>query len=197
MISKRLTKYVLPAFGGLALLLGGCATSSTPYQPASPSNRVSGGFSEVRLGADRYRVKFTGNTLTSRDKVEGYLLYRAAELTLQQGYQWFEIIEREMDRQVDRQIQPDPFYHPWYGTGYSSWTPYWRYYGRPYGWRTWYPYGGDPFWSNRVDVTTVERFEATAEIAMRRGPRSDGNGRTFDAQEVVNRLGPQIERPQP
>jgi hypothetical protein len=129
--------------------------------------------------------------------VEGYLLYRTAELTVEQGYDWFAIVERETEHNVDRQIRPDPFYHPWYGSAYSYWQPYWRYYGPSYGWRTWYPYWGDPFWASRVDVRKVERFEATAEIVMHHGPKPDGNGKTFDAHSVLKTLGPKIERPQP
>lgn len=191
-----MTKCLLLGAAALALALGGCATS-TPYQPASASNRVSGGYSEVRLAPDRYRVTFSGNTLTSRDKVEGYLLYRAAELTPQQGYDWFLIRDRETEHQVERRIAPDPLYDPWYGSSYLYWQPYWRYYGRPYGWRTWYPYWGDPFWASRVDTRTVERFEATAEIEMHRGLTPSVNDRAFDARDILRTLGPKVERPQP
>lgn len=196
MYHLRKTRLFLPATTILTLTLGGCATS-TPYQPASVSSQVSGGYSEVRLGADRYRVTFAGNTLTSREKVEGYLLYRAAELTVQQGYDWFFIVERETEHEVERRIEPDPFYRPWYGSGYLYWQPYWRYYGRPYGWRTWDPYWDDPFWTSRVDIRTIERFEATAEIEMHRGLTPSVNDRAFDARDVLRTLGPQVERPQP
>lgn len=182
---------------GLALLLGGCATTSTPYQPASASNRVSGGYSEVRLDSDRYRVTFAGNMFTSRDKVEGYLLYRAAELTTQQGYDWFVIRQRETEHRVERRVEPDPMYRPWYGPSYGYWQPQWRYYDPMDGWRNWHPYSGDPFWADGMDVTTVEQFEATAEIRMRRGEMSKTNRRAFDAREVLRTLGPTIERPQP
>jgi len=179
-----------------SLSLAACATP-TPYQPVSSASRAQGGYSEVRVAADRWRVTFAGNTLTSRDRVEGYLLYRAAELTKEQGYDWFQIVDRETEHRVERRVEPDTFYHPWYGSAYIYWQPYWRYYGRSYGWRTWYPYWGDPFWANRVDERTIERFEATAEIVMHRGIKPDGNGKTFDARDVLDNLGPKIERPQP
>lgn len=189
-------RFLLAAVGGVTLLLAGCATS-TPYQPVSASSRSSGGYSEARLARDRYRVTFAGNTLTSRDKVEGYLLYRAAELTVQQGYDWFLILQRETEHEVERRIEPDPLYDPWYGSAYRYWQPDWRYYDRPYGWRSWYPYGGDPFWASRVDTRTVESFEATAEIEMHRGLVPSINGRAFDAREILRTLGPRVERPQP
>ena len=61
-----------------ALALAACATA-TPYQPLRGSG---GGFTEQRLQPDRYRVAFVGNDYTSRQRVENYLLYRAAELTV-------------------------------------------------------------------------------------------------------------------
>lgn len=190
-------KFLLPPAALLALVLSGCTTSSTPYQPASASSSVSGGYSDVRLADDRYRVKFAGNMFTARDKVEGYLLYRAAELTIGKGYDWFSIVERETEHRVERRVEPDPLYRPWYGSAYLYWQPSWRYYGRPYGWQTWYPYRSDPFWATRVDVSTVERFEATAEIVMHHGAKPTEDHNAFDARGVIEMLGPQVERPRP
>ena len=141
---------------------------------------------------DRYRVTFSGDAFTSRDTVEGYLLYRSAELTLQNGYDWFRVTDRETEREVVRESG----YDPWYGPDYPYWRPSWRYYSRPYGWRRWDPWIGDPFWSLRLDMRTVEHWEASAEIVMTRGPRPPGDGRIFSAREVIDRLGPTIRRPE-
>ncbi|MES2343721.1 MAG: hypothetical protein V4597_18795 [Pseudomonadota bacterium] len=176
--------------------LGACATA-TPYQPNIPGQQVKGGFSEVRLEADRFRVTFSGNSLTSRETVEGYLLYRAAELTVAQGYDWFSVVERQTDRDARTYVEPDPFYRPWYGPRYGFWRPSWRYYGAGYGWRSWDPFYGDPFWADRMDVRTVERFEATAEIVMRKGAKPEGDTHAFDARAVMENLGPRVLRPAP
>ncbi|WP_313670421.1 CC0125/CC1285 family lipoprotein [Sandarakinorhabdus sp.] len=186
--------------GGIAaaLVLAGCATSgSTPYQPASSANAVQGGYSEVRLAEDRYSVTFAGNRLTSREQVEASLLYRSAELTLQRGYDWFVIVDKETERQVERQAGIDPLYDPWFRRDYLYWRPYWRYYGPGMGWNYWYPYYGDPFWADRFRDRTVERFEATAEIRMGRGAMPATDVRAFDARDVIGRLGPQVRPPQP
>ena len=47
---------------------------------------------------DRWRVTFAGNSLTSRETVEAYLLFRASELSVQNGYDWFEIVDRHTNR---------------------------------------------------------------------------------------------------
>lgn len=177
----------------LATALAGCATP-TPYQPNVPGQTTSGGFSEVRLESNRFRVNFQGNTLTSRETVEGYLLFRAAELTVQTGYDWFSVIDRDTDRQTRTYVEPDPLYRPFYGSAYGGWRPYWRYSSRGFGWRTWDPFIGDPFWSERVDVRTVDRYEASAEIVMGRGPKP-GDPRSFEARDVIGNLRDRIRLP--
>ncbi|MBP7650879.1 MAG: hypothetical protein KBF34_01760 [Phenylobacterium sp.] len=186
----------LAASAVLVATLGACATA-TPYQPNIRGQATSGGFSEVRLEADRFRVNFSGNSLTSRETVEGYLLYRAAELTVAQGYDWFAVVDRQTDRNARTYVEPDPFYRPWYGPSYNYWRPSWRYYGGGYGWRSWDPFFGDPFWGDRMDVRTVERFEASAEIVMHRGPKPQDDARAFDARAVMDNLGPRVLRPAP
>lgn len=174
-----------------AMLLSSCMTP-TPYQPEVRGQRIHGGYSEEPLGDNRYRVTFDGNTLTSRERVEGYLLYRAAELTVQNGYDWFRIVDRETERDRRTYVEPSPYYRPWYG--YDYWRPYWRYYRPRYGWNDWYPYGRDPFWADDIDVRTVEEYEAHAEIVMGRGAVLKDKT-VFDARRVMDDLGPSIERP--
>ena len=184
------------SFALAALLAAGltaCATP-TPYQPDIRGQTTSGGFSEVRLENNRFRVNFQGNTLTSRETVEGYLLYRAAELTVQNGYDWFAIVQRDTDKQSRTYVEPDPLYHPWYG-GYGMWRPSWRYYGGGFGWRGWDPFWGDPFWGDRVDVRTVEKFEASAEVIMNRGPKPEADARAFDARGVIDNMKSRIKYP--
>jgi hypothetical protein len=171
------------------LTITACMTP-TPYQPEIRGQRIHGGYSEQILSENRYLVTFDGNTLTSRERVEGYLLYRAAELTVQNGYDWFRVAHRQTDR--DQRIYIEPAYRPWHG--YSYWRPNWRYFRPRYGWYVWHPYDGDPFWADDIDVRTVEEFEAHAEIIMGRGRASDSEG-IFDARRIMADIGPSIERP--
>ena len=142
-------KPVLLAALGSVALLAGCATP-TPYQPLGAPTGVRGGFSEQQIERNRFRVSFSGNQFTSRDRVENYLLFRAADLTAQQGYDGFTVVDRETDRRTSVQTTPRPFgAGPW---GY--WGPSWRYGGR-FGWRSWDPWGYDPFWADTIDVRTI------------------------------------------
>lgn len=185
---ERRSRLLLSLTGALALV---ACTTATPYQPLGTPGSAAGGFAEQRIEGNRWRVIFAGNSLTSRERVETYLLFRAAELTLEQGYDGFTIADRATDRNVETRVYRDPFPSRRYG----FWRPYWRY-GGHWGWRRWDPWFGDPFWTDRVDVQTVQRFEAVAEIVLYRGNAPDGP-RSFNAREVVANLGPTIEIPQP
>lgn len=189
MSKRRPIRTLLLAAAG-ALALGACATA-TPYQPlGARGTGASGGFSEAQLEANRYRVTFAGNSMTSRERVETYLLYRAAELTVERGFDGFTIVDRATDRTVETRVYRDPFA----GAGpYRYWRPYWRYRGARWGWRRWDPWFGDPFWGDSIDVSTVQNFEANAEIVMFRGTR--GDEKSFNAREVLANLGPNIELP--
>ena len=90
-----LRKLVAAAAITTTLGLAACQSGPTPYQPGAG---YQGGYTESRLENDRYRVSFKGNSLTNRETVENYLLFRAAELTLQNGYDTFTIVNRDTDK---------------------------------------------------------------------------------------------------
>jgi hypothetical protein len=180
----------------LASGLSACI-SPTPYQPNRPGSPTSGGYSETRIEPNRWEVSFSGNSMTSRERVEGYLLFRAAELTLQNGDDWFSIVDRHTDRNARTYVQPDPFYNPWYGPGFGYWRPSWRFRERGFGWRTWDPYFGAPFFADEVNVQTIQNFVATAEITTHKGAKPANDPRAFDAHAVVENLKSKIQYPTP
>lgn len=189
MTRRSLTRKLLTAAPLAAVFLVTACATPTPYQPLARGNQTSGGYSEQRIEENRYRVTFAGNSFTTRQRVENYLLYHAAELTVQAGYDGFTMVARATDPNVQTHVMSDPFRPgPW-----GWWGPTWRYRYGGY-WRSWDPWGYDPFWADTVDVRTVTRYEASAEIVMFRGRRPD-DPRSFDARQVIQNLGPSIEMP--
>ena len=179
---------LLAAVAAVALTLSACETATT-YHPATGQGFNREGFSDQRIEANRFMVSFSGNSVTSRDTVERYLLYRAAELTVQNGYDWFELVDRNTDRKT-RTYVSDPF-----GPGpFGYWGVSWRYHRPGFGWGFYDPFWGDP-WGRDVDVSTIDKYDAHAEIVMGRGPRPTGNVRAFDAHDVMQNLGPTIVMP--
>ncbi len=166
---------VLAAMAGA---LAACATA-TPYQPAA-SDRY--GFQEQQIESNRVRITFRGNTLTDRETVETYLLFRAAEVTLQGGRDYFVVAKRDTEERTRLQstgLDQSRFaFDHWYFSPRRGWSP-------------WY----DPFWAEPASYREVTRYEAVAEIAMFSGPKPGDDPNAFDAREVQANLQGRIVRP--
>jgi hypothetical protein len=133
-MKTRFLKPVLLA-AAASLALAACATSP-PYQPVGTGG-ARGGYAEQRLENDRFRVSFAGNSVTSREQVEMSLLLRSAELTKQNGFDWFATVNRATDRDTRYQTLGGvgPYSDPFYGSRYGGyWGPSWRFYGGGWSW---------------------------------------------------------------
>lgn len=155
---------------GAVIVLAGCA-SATLYQPAATPEAY--GYRAINLTPDRYRVSFTGNYLTPREKVETYALYRAAEVTVEAGYERFKLVSRETEAITDYDsgggvtIGYGGFWNPFFG-GISTGLG-----------------GGD----------TDNRYRTVAEILV--GPRIEGaeGADIYDASELLSTLDRRVLRP--
>lgn len=102
----------------LALAFGGCAlASATGYQAAGPD----GGFSELQLAPDMFRVAFQGNTYTSQERVADMALLRAAELALTHGASYFVVLNQLRESRSFPNQPSVPF--PYASYGYAHWGP--------------------------------------------------------------------------
>lgn len=163
---------------GAGLLAAAC-TTTTGYGPATYDQGY--GFQETRIEQNRWQVTFAGNSLTDLQTVETYMLYRAAELTSQQGYDYFIMVDRKVDEDSSmrstgfgRTPMAFQYYHPRFG---------WRYYRDPF---------YDPFYDG-FDMREVNRYRAISEIVMGKGPKP-ADPKAYDAEDVLINLGPQIQR---
>lgn len=166
-----------------ALALAGCA-SPTHYQPAADGE----GYTDEQIADGRYRVTFSGNSVTPRNVVDNYMLYRAAELTLASGNDYFELVSHDVERNVTYRSYVD-YPGPYFGTyrhGMWGWGPYYD------------PFFYDEFGSY-AEVTTqaIEKYEAYATIAVGKGERPKDNPNAYDARDVMTRLGGSVLRPAP
>lgn len=165
----------LPLLAALALALSACA-SPTPYQSAAMGDGY--GYAEQRIEDNRFRVSFTGSSATERETVRNYLLYRAADLTLLQGGDYFVVTARS--------ATPD------YGGGPTTSV------GTGVGVGS----GGrmSSGWSIGMGVPmggSSGPSEASAEIVIHRGPKPEGVAEAYDARVVKRNLGPHVRRPAP
>src|SRR5262245_2261698 len=146
-------------FAAVAGLLAACATA-TPYQPAAAGAGTGAyGFSEQQIESNRVRITFRGNTVTDRETVETYMLYRAAEVTLERGHDYFVVADRGTEEH-SRIQSVGPNHYPFFPFDY-------RFYSPRFGWSPWY----DPFWDGPSSYREITRYEAVAEIAMFSGQK--------------------------
>lgn len=156
----------LIAVTAAALVLAGCA-SLAPY---GPQMRPGGqGFVEQRIEADRFRVSYNG--VGAPGPVADLALRRAAELTLAQGGDWFEVTQRYIDGRPDSAGGVRPSVSIGAGSG---------------------RYGG---WSTSgvgvgvgLDLSGPQPTSTTLEILIGRGDRPDRR-EAYDAREVLRALG--------
>ena len=153
---------------GLALLamLAGCV-QPTPYQPV-----VDGyGYSEQQIEDNRFWVRFAGNQRTPAATVQNYWLYRIAELTLDHGYDYFTVVDRNLERSTTYEgtAQMDPGFvtedgEYVGGTGFGSYSS-----------------------------TPSDSYTAYADVVMFEGEKPAAEVNAYDARSVLRRLGPTIE----
>lgn len=167
--------------GTLGLLALTACSSPTPYAPREPGGTT--GYTDQRLEQNRYRVTFTGNSVTRRETVEDYLLLRAAEVTLQSGFRYFVFDTRDTEAKTS------------YRSDFVGW-PGWR--GRGFWYRHSWPYG-DPFGPSfdTVDTYPITRYQAYAEIVMLTPEQAKDETRALDAREVVDHIGAAAAPPPP
>jgi len=139
------------------------------------------GYAEQRIEEDRFRILFHGNESTPREQVENFLLYRAAELTLEKGFDYFLVIEHDTDTsRTYTSTGFEPSLCGYYAFGHRRF---------PY-----YAYGYS--WSYDVDVRERRQFEAHALVLLRRGVSPAGDPNAFDALDVVRNLQPLVRESQ-
>ena len=196
-----------------AAILAACATS-TPYQEASKPGGFDG-FSQTLIENNRARVTFGGNSLTERDTVENYLLFRAAEMAVERGYDTFTLTERDVEEKTRLQTTGSSFYDPYFGYSFYNprfgWSPSLRYsrfggfgrrgfghgFGGGFGYND-YGFGGRGFGGGAYgyDVREITKYRASAEVIFGRGLKQPGQDNVFNAREVIENLGPTISYPE-
>lgn len=81
----------------LITAISGCAT---PYDTKKSGWTAGMGFSETQLGPDMWQVDFTGNTYTDRDTTKKFVLKKAAEISMREGYPYFKPVAAETNKDI-------------------------------------------------------------------------------------------------
>jgi hypothetical protein len=153
----------LEALGLIAGVLAACAGQvPTPYGPAAGGY----GYSEQQLEDNRYRVSFGGNDLTSAETVQNYVLYRSAEITLDRGYDYFTVVDRNLERSTTYWGSgPGTYVGTGFGRGAGGFIGFGTSTARP-----------------------IDSYTAYADIVLFKGEKPAGDVDAYDARDVLARL---------
>ena len=148
-----------------AAILTACAATGPVGYGAAQGDDF--GYSESRIEDGRYRIVYRGSGGMPPEVVDDYALRRAAELTLQDGYDWFRIISGSMDHDERGGVS--------LGAGFGTGS-----YGRRGG--TSVGVGG-----NFGQVGAQDFFTARIEVLMGKGETPDSDA--YDAASIAASLG--------
>lgn len=159
--------------------LAGCA-SKPAYRAAEDGGY---GYTDSQLSDTQYRVHFKARGSDKR-KAMDYAMLRAAELTLKQGFEWFNVTEREtLVDEEEVQVSPQVGFSRRYATVTDCGVLSCRTSRYPTSqFETGIFVGG----SQQSEIESIINFE------MGRGDKPTG-GNAFDAQQVVDNLKPDEE----
>lgn len=162
-----------PAILGIGLLAACASPQSTPYRAADTAEGL--GYLEQRIEKNRFRVTFTGNSTTTREIVENLMFYRIAELTLQEGYDYFVLSDQDTESQtlyLQRALDFGPL-DPFYGCGW-------------------------PRGALGMNTTApVTNYKAQAYVLMFKGEKPASAVNAFNASEVEKNLRQTVNRAAP
>ncbi len=158
---------------GTGLLLAGCA-QPTFYRPAANGF----GYAEQQIGADRYQVVFAGNHKTRRETAHQYVLFRAAQLADERGFDYVAV--NGQSQRIER--YGDLFSRPTQRVDLGLED------------------GGGSFGLGRRNDedrvrSTVERYEAILDVSLYKDKDSvpSTSREVYSTKDVLEEVGPSIE----
>lgn len=83
------------------LTLSGCFGPST-YHPYNGND----GYTDTQLNNTLYEVRFYGNDMTSKDATYNMMLYRASQIALNGGYDYFRVLNSRFATQTETFTNP-------------------------------------------------------------------------------------------
>lgn len=150
------------------IMLGGCST--VPHQPKTFDQL--GQYQTIPLNASSYRISFKANSNLSYGSAEEIALVKSAQVTVQQGFDFFKVIDDPSNRtspQTQRQTVVYPNRYPSYG-------PYGRF-NRPY---------YDPFFDQPY-VVDIDPIEVSYTVQMFKKDVAPHDA--FEAMRILQTLG--------
>lgn len=141
------------------------AACATGYQPKG----FSGGYSETQLSENVFQVRFSGNGVTSKEQAHDFALLRAAELTLNHGYEYFVPTKESHNNEVSYHQTPLRAHTTSNINNYGSINNFGTYSGSTYGTSTTTFSGGETYAISRPEsaITIICHKKKVNENALK------------------------------
>ena len=169
------TGYLRYTAAALCLAVVAACQTPTPYKEVI--GPYDDGYTTQQIESNRFRISFKGNSLTTRQTVDTYMLYRSAEVTLQSGGDYFLVVNKDVDKNTAYENYGDDLAWGW---------------GGGWGWRR--GFGGPGFGSGFDYTRPINSYDAIADIVTYRGRKPTNNPNAYDARDVLNAIGPTVVR---
>jgi len=151
-----------------SVILMGCATG---YQ----SQGLTGGFTEIQLDINVWKVNFVGNGYTSGERAEDFAMLRSAEIALANGFTHFAFISSRTNIDTSSITSPTTYYT----TANANISG-----NNIAGNSTTTTYGGNTYFISKPTANnTVMMFKGKPNV----------NTMTYDANFICNSLGKKYE----
>jgi hypothetical protein len=153
-----------------ALGIAGC---TIPYQKMGGLLSAHG-YEDLKLGDDTYRITYKGAARADQESVDLYALYRCAELTLEQGYEYFVIADKSDMADVSTDVENQVSSHKTGGFGSDSY--------------------GSTTTESKTTVETKTKHTVVRTIRMYKGAKPEGTALVYNARELKENLETTINR---
>ena len=163
------------AIASLSLIAVGCST--TPTQPKTFAQL--GQFQQIPLNANTYRVQFKADQNSSYGHAEEIALVKSAQLTVQEGFEFFKVIDDPSNRLNQQKARQTVVYPsaPMMSSYPGFYSP--RYRHNPYYWP-------DPFFDAPYTVN-LDPIEVSYTIQVFK--KNNAPGDAFEARRILQSLG--------
>ena len=154
------------------VLVGALSSCATPYQQSG----LRGGYKDAQVDSNTASVSFHGNAYTPKQKVQLALMYRCAQVRLQDGFDYFVIVNNDTEAKQSVYMTSGHYTEATSGSAHGAGN---MAVGSATTTGTYYP----------PQAHTQTKYGSAALIKMFKGQKPQNDANAFDAHDVVAHLG--------
>ena len=158
-----------------ALAISALSACATPYQ----AKGFRGGYSDTRIDSNTAMVSYRANAHTDRQTVQSYLIYRCAQVTVGDGYDYFVLTSGDTEAVHGTISTPGTYSSTTTASAFASGNA---------------TFGNAQTFGtvNPGQTITYTKYVASAVIKMFKDTKPADDPQAYNAHEVIQYMGPEI-----